>query len=58
MKDIGFNVIIYGTTDVIVDEANIFGKISLKKKKLKIRTGAQETHKLFWRKYLLGVTKP
>ena len=57
VKYISFNGCISGTTDVLVDTENLFGKISLKKKKSKIRTGARETHELCWRKYLAGVTK-
>ena len=57
VKTIGFNGGIYDTNDVLVDGANLFGKIALKKKKPKIRTVAQETHELCWRKYLVEVTK-
>ena len=41
VKDINFNGGISGTTAVIVDATNIFGKRSSKKTNLKIRTGAR-----------------
>ena len=44
VKAISFNGGIYCTTAVIVDAVNILGNRALKKKKFKIRTGAQETH--------------
>ena len=40
VKDISFNRGVYGTTSVIVDVVNIFGKRALKKNKFKIRTRA------------------
>ena len=57
MKAISFNWVIYSTTDVLVDAANIFGKRALEKNEFKIRTGAQETHEQCWQKYLVEVTK-
>ena len=57
VKAISFNGGISGTTDVLVDAGNIFGKRALKKNKFKIITGAQETHELCWRIYLVEVTK-
>ena len=57
MKDISFNGGIYGTTAVIVDEDNLFGKRSLKKNIFKIRFGARETHELCWRKDSVEITK-
>ena len=39
VKGISFNGGIYGTTAVIVNADNLFGKISLKKDKSQIRTG-------------------
>ena len=56
VKSISSNGDIYGNTTVLVDKKNIFSKRALKRKKLKIRTGAQETHELLWRKYLVEVT--
>ena len=44
LKTISFNGGIYGTTYVLVDTENIFGKRALKKNKFKIITGAQEIH--------------
>ena len=41
VRAISFNGSFYGTTAVILDTENIFGKRSLKKKKSKIRTGAR-----------------
>ena len=57
VKDISFNGGISGTTDVLVDVENLFGKRAVKKNKFKIRTGARETHELCWRKDLAEVTK-
>ena len=57
VKEISFNGGISGTTAVLVDADNIFGKISLEGGGIKIRTGAQETHELCWRKDLVEVTK-
>ena len=45
VKAISFNRGIYGTTAVLVDAANIFDKIALRKK-TRIRTVARETHGL------------
>ena len=56
MKALSFIGGIYGTTGVIVDTANIFGKRALKKKS-QARTGAWETHELLCWKYLAEVTK-
>ena len=42
VKAVSFNGGIYGTTAVLVDAANIFGKIPLNKNKFKIITGARE----------------
>ena len=47
VKAISFKGVISGTTAVLVDVANHFGKISLKKNRFKIRTGSRETHELF-----------
>ena len=55
MKTESFNGFVYGNTAVLVDASNFFGKISLKKK-IKIRTGAQETHELCWQKDPMEVT--
>ena len=44
VKAISFNVGISGTTAVLVDAKNIFGRRALKKNRFKIRTGVQETH--------------
>ena len=57
MKAISFNGGISGTTAVIFDTENIFGKRSSKKTCFKIKTGAQETHELCLWKYSLEVTK-
>ena len=57
VKTIIFNGGIYDTNNVLVDAANIFGKIALKKNISKIRTGARGTHELCWRKDLAEVTK-
>ena len=57
MKALGFNGCISGTTVVLVDAANIFGNISLKKNRYKIRTGSWETHELCWRNISVEVTK-
>ena len=54
---ISFNGSFSGTTDVIVDESNPFSKRVLNKINFKIRTGAQETHELCWRKDSVEVTK-
>ena len=48
VEAISFNGDISGTTAVLVDEVNPFGKIALKKNKPKIRTEARGTHELFW----------
>ena len=47
LKAVIFNGGIYGTTSVLVDVGNLFGKQALKKNKFKIRTVAQETHALW-----------
>ena len=57
MKAVSSNGGISGTTSILVDVDNLFGKRSLKKNKFKIITGAQETHELCWRIYLVEVTK-
>ena len=57
LKAIRFNVGISGTTSVLVDAANIFGKRDLKKTNFEIRTGAWVTHEVCWREYLVEVTK-
>ena len=57
VKALGFNVGISGTTAVLVDADNIFGKRSSEKINFKIRTGARETHEVCWRKDLEEVTK-
>ena len=57
VEAISFNGGLSVTTAVLVDATNIFGKISLNKKRFKIRTGARKTHELFWRKDLVEVTK-
>ena len=56
VKAIIFNGGIYGTTGVIVDVENLFGKRDSDINNLKIRTGAQETHELCWREDLAEVT--
>ena len=56
LKAISFNGGISGTTSVIVDAENIFDTRSLNKHRFKTRTGAQETHELFWEKDLAEVT--
>ena len=57
VKSISFNGGIYGTTAVLVDAANLFGKRASNKINFKIKTGSQETHEVCWRKYLVEVTK-
>ena len=57
VKAISFNEGISGTTAVIVDVSNIFGKRTLKKINFKIRTGASETHEVCWRKDSTEVKK-
>ena len=57
MEAISFNGGISVTTSVLVDAENLFEKRALKKRKFKTRTGAQETHELFWRKDMVEVTK-
>ena len=52
VKAISFNECTSGTTAVIVDTKNIFGK-TLKNIYFKIRTGVRETHEVCWRKDLL-----
>ena len=56
VKATSFDGGIAGTTAVLVDTANIFCKRFLRKNKFKIRSGAQETHELFWQKDLVEVT--
>ena len=53
-----FNGGISGTTAVLVDAENIFGKRALKKINFKIKTRSRERHEVCWRKYLVEVTKP
>ena len=55
-KSIGFKGGIYGTMNVLVDAANLFGNRYLKNK-IKIGTVVQETHELFWQKDSMEVTK-
>ena len=57
MKAISFNEGISVTTDALVDVANIFGEIFLKKINIKIRSVARETHEVCWKKDLAEVTK-
>ena len=57
VKAISFNGGIYGTTAVLVDVENLFGKTTWKKNRSKIITVARETHELFWQKYLVEVAK-
>ena len=57
VKAISFNGSISGTTDFLVDAANLFEKRYLKKKRLKTRTGAQGTHESCWQKDSMVVTK-
>ena len=57
VKAISFNGDISGTTAVIVDAEDLFGKTSWKKTNFKIRTGAREKHELCWRKDSVEVTK-
>ena len=57
VKAVSFNGGVFGTTDALVDAANLFGNIHLKKNKFNIRIGVQETHELFWQKYSAEVTK-
>ena len=57
VKDMIFNGGISGTTTVIVDAENLFGKISLTKKKSKNIIGERETHELCWRKDSAELTK-
>ena len=57
VKAILFNRGVPVTTAVLVVVVNIFGKRSLKKINFRIKTGAQETHEVCWRKDLLEVTK-
>ena len=40
-----------------MDTGALFGKITLKKINLKIKTRAQETHEVCWREDFLQVTK-
>ena len=54
---ISFNGGISGTTSVLVDAENIFGKSDLKKINAKTRTGARETHEVCCWKDLVEVTK-
>ena len=56
VKAIIFNGGIYGTTGVIVDVENLFGKRDSDINNLTIITGAQETHELCWREDLAEVT--
>ena len=55
VKYIIFNGGISGTTAVLVDAKNLFGKRSLKKINSKFTTGARETHEVCWKKYLVEV---
>ena len=57
VKAISFIGAISGTTDILVDEAALFGKIVLSKINFKIKTGSQETHVVCWREDLVQVTK-
>ena len=50
VRAIIFNEGISGTTDVLVDAANLFGKRASNKINFKIRTGSRETHEVCWRK--------
>ena len=47
-KGVSFNCGIFGTTDVLVNEAALFGKRPLKKINFKIKTGAREKHEICW----------
>ena len=49
VRAISFNRVISVTASVLFDSENLIDKIALKKT-IKTRTGARETHELFWRK--------
>ena len=55
MRFIYFNGGISGTTSVLVYEADLSGKISLKKINFKISTIPWETHEVCWREYFVQV---
>ena len=57
VKAISFNGGISGTTSVLVYEADLSGKISLKKINFKISTIPWETHEVCWREYFVQVKK-
>ena len=57
VKAISFNGGISGTTSVLVDAENLFGKRALNKFNFKIRTVARETNEVCWRKDLAEITK-
>ena len=48
VKAISCNCGIFGTTDVLVNEAALFGKRPLNKINFKIKTGAREKHEICW----------
>ena len=47
-KAISFNIGIYGTTVILFDAKNLFGKISLKKTNFKIKTGSRGKYEVCW----------
>ena len=57
VRSITFDAVISGTTDVLVNVENLFGKRALNKINFKIRTGSMETHELCWRKDIVKVIK-
>ena len=48
VKGISFNGDTSGTSNVIVNVADLFSKRALNKINFKIKTGAQDTHELCW----------
>ena len=54
---VSFRGVVSGTTAVLVDMYNLFGKRALNKIIIKIKNGARETHEVCWRKNLVEVTK-
>ena len=57
VKATSFNVGIFGTSAVLVDSDDLFGKRALEKMDFKINTESGETHEECWREYFGQGTK-
>ena len=57
VKAISFNVGIYGTTSILVDVANIFGKRALKKKQIKNNNWSTGNTRIMLEEIFVGSNK-